>query len=164
MPGSTGPFTVREVSKISGITLSPDGRYVYVVVNQSRSLDTERSVARPPKCHHHVSELWTYVYRPRGRAVTEHLLTPSKITAWLDCDHYLTLRKGVDAGLLEVEHTHLGDFARLLVEKGNQHELECLERYRAKGPPFMKCRLDSRESRSLTGWRGWAPRGRTGST
>ena len=55
--------------------------------------------------------------------MTEHLLTPSKITAWLDCDHYLTLRKRVDAGLLEVQPTHLGEFARLLLEKGNQHEL-----------------------------------------
>ena len=26
------------------------------------------------------------------------LLTPSKITAWLDCAHYLTLRRAVDAG------------------------------------------------------------------
>jgi len=65
--------------------------------------------------------------------VTEHLLTPSKITAWLDCDHYLTLRKRLDAGLLEVQPTHMGEFARLLFEKGNQHERECLEKYRAEG-------------------------------
>ena len=28
------------------------------------------------------------------------LITPSKITAWLDCPHYLTLRGRVDAGQL----------------------------------------------------------------
>jgi predicted RecB family nuclease len=65
--------------------------------------------------------------------VTEHLLTPSKVTAWLDCDHYLTLRRRVDARLLEVQPTHLGDFARLLLEKGRQHEIECLEKYRHEG-------------------------------
>ncbi len=66
-------------------------------------------------------------------AMTEQLLTPSKITAWLDCAHYLTLRGRVDAGLLEVESSHFGDFAQLLVEKGAQHELECLEKYRSEG-------------------------------
>ena len=65
--------------------------------------------------------------------MTEPLLTPSKITAWLDCDHYLTLRKRVDAGHLEVEFTPLGEFARLLFEKGNEHERECLEKFRAEG-------------------------------
>ncbi len=65
--------------------------------------------------------------------MTEQLLTPSKITAWLDCAHYLTLRERVDAGLLEVEPSHLGEFAQLLVEKGAQHELECLEKYRSEG-------------------------------
>jgi predicted RecB family nuclease len=65
--------------------------------------------------------------------MTEQLLTPSKITAWLDCAHYLTLRERVDAGLLDVEPSYLGAFAQLLVEKGIQHELECLEKFRSEG-------------------------------
>jgi len=33
---------------------------------------------------------------------TDRLLTPSKITAWLDCAHYLTLRHQVDTGSRQV--------------------------------------------------------------
>lgn len=65
--------------------------------------------------------------------MAERLLSPSKITAWLDCGHYLTLREQVDAGLLNVEFTHFGSFARLLADKGTQHESDCLEHYRADG-------------------------------
>ena len=35
--------------------------------------------------------------------MADRLLSPSKITAWLDCGHYLTLRERLDAGLLEAE-------------------------------------------------------------
>ncbi len=65
--------------------------------------------------------------------MADRLLSPSKITAWLDCGHYLTLRERVDAGLLEVELAGFGSFARLLADKGSQHEAECLEHYRAEG-------------------------------
>ena len=34
--------------------------------------------------------------------MTERLLTPSKITAWLDCAHFLTLSHQVDSGALTV--------------------------------------------------------------
>ncbi len=63
----------------------------------------------------------------------DRLLSPSKITAWLDCAHYLTLRERLDAGLLDVELSGFGSFARLLADKGRQHEAECLEHYRATG-------------------------------
>jgi predicted RecB family nuclease len=65
--------------------------------------------------------------------MTDRLLSPSKITAWLDCAHYLTLRERLDAGLLDVELSHFGSFARLLADKGSQHEAECLAHYRAAG-------------------------------
>ncbi len=60
----------------------------------------------------------------------ERLLTPSKITAWLDCAHYLTLRTQVDDGLLTVKSTPFGSLAQLLVDKGLQHEDDCLSQYR----------------------------------
>ncbi len=63
----------------------------------------------------------------------DRLLSPSKITAWLDCAHYLTLRERADAGRLDAELSHFGGFARLLADKGSQHEAECLAHYRAEG-------------------------------
>ena len=65
--------------------------------------------------------------------MADRLLSPSKITAWLDCGHYLTLRDRLDAGLLRTEFTGFGSFARLLADKGSQHEAECLAHYRAMG-------------------------------
>ena len=39
--------------------------------------------------------------------MTERSITPSKITAWLDCAHYLTLRHQVDDGLRAAPQTGL---------------------------------------------------------
>jgi uncharacterized protein len=58
--------------------------------------------------------------------MSERLLTPSKITAWLECAHFLTLRNRADAGTLKVEPTPMGELAELLVEKGSTHERDCL--------------------------------------
>ncbi len=65
--------------------------------------------------------------------MTQRLLTPSKITAWLDCSHYLTLRHRVDAGDLELSGSRFGSFAELLAAKGVQHEEACLANYREQG-------------------------------
>ena len=65
--------------------------------------------------------------------MVERLLTPSKITAWLGCGHYLSLRNQVDSGLLSPRSTPLGEFAELLIDKGNQHESSCLDDYEAMG-------------------------------
>ena len=65
--------------------------------------------------------------------MTERLLTPTKITAWLDCAHYLTLLDQVDAGELELDGPRFGSFAQLLFDKGNEHEAACLARYEAEG-------------------------------
>ena len=51
-------------------------------------------------------------------SVTDRLITPSKITAWLDCAHFLTLRNRVDDGLLTEPDPTFGSFARLLAAKG----------------------------------------------
>jgi uncharacterized protein len=65
--------------------------------------------------------------------MVERLLTPSKITAWLGCSHFLTLRHQVESGLLTPRQTPLNALAEILIEKGNQHELSCLEDYEALG-------------------------------
>ena len=76
-------------------------------------------------------------YRPRmrdtgcdggGNSVVERVISPSKITAWLDCPHYLTLRTRVEDGLLVEPDTVFGSFSRLLQAKGQLHEVDCLER------------------------------------
>jgi uncharacterized protein len=54
--------------------------------------------------------------------MAEPLLTPSKITAWLDCAHFLTLRHEVDAGAREPAPSLFGDVARMLLQKGLDHE------------------------------------------
>jgi uncharacterized protein len=58
--------------------------------------------------------------------MVERLLTPSKIAAWLECGHFLSLRNQVDAGSLSVAPAARGSLADLLVQKGAQHESECL--------------------------------------
>src|SRR5665213_2968264 len=65
--------------------------------------------------------------------MTERLLTPSKITAWLGCAHYLTLNNHVESGELTVAPSTLNALADILVEKGNQHETNCLDEYEALG-------------------------------
>ena len=65
--------------------------------------------------------------------MSERLLTPSKITAWLGCAHYLTLNNAVDAGRLRVAPSALSALAEILVTKGNQHEAHCWDDYEALG-------------------------------
>jgi uncharacterized protein len=59
--------------------------------------------------------------------MVDRLITPSKITAWLECSHFLSLRNRADAGTLVVEPRPLGSLADLLIEKGAQHERNCLQ-------------------------------------
>ena len=53
------------------------------------------------------------------------MLTPSRISAWLECDHYMTLRDRADAGLIDPDLS-LGGYARLLMSKGDSHERDQL--------------------------------------
>ena len=75
-------------------------------------------------------------------------LSPSKITAWLECEHYLTLknrqnRPKADEPVSEQREDSAQDdnteatfpappenFAELLIAKGIYHEKECLKRYK----------------------------------
>ena len=53
------------------------------------------------------------------------IISPSVVTAWLACPHSLTLRlngKGKPNSA-----RHFGNFAQLIMDRGNQHEANCLE-------------------------------------
>jgi predicted RecB family nuclease len=65
--------------------------------------------------------------------MADRLLTPSKITAWLDCAHFLTLRHEVEAGARTVDRSPFGEMAQMLLDKGLEHEQAVLDRYRADG-------------------------------
>jgi len=65
--------------------------------------------------------------------MADRLLTPSKITAWLDCAHFLTLKHEVEAGTRTVESSPFGEMAQMLLDKGLEHEQAVLDRYRAEG-------------------------------
>lgn len=64
---------------------------------------------------------------------SKRLLTPSKVTAWLDCPHYLTLRNRVEDGLLVETKAGFGSFAELLMAKGLAHEQQCLDEFERQG-------------------------------
>jgi predicted RecB family nuclease len=61
------------------------------------------------------------------------LLTPTKISAWLECSHHLSLSQAVEAGTLTVTTGHLSAFARLLMEKGMDHERAQLQYLQSEG-------------------------------
>ena len=62
------------------------------------------------------------------------LLTPTKITAWLDCPHYLSLSNRLAAGQLSSRNLgSVGSMARMLMEKGNLHEQQLHDIYLAQG-------------------------------
>nr|CRL68248.1 ATPase [Mycolicibacterium malmesburyense] len=88
--------------------------------------------------------------------MARRLITPSKITAWLDCPHYLTLRNGVDDGeLAEPEHK-LGSFARLLLHKGEIHEQHCLAEYEGESKSIY--RVPPRRNHEHEPFEAWVDR------
>ena len=68
-----------------------------------------------------------------GNTRHERVASPSKVSAWLDCEHYLNLRHQVDDGTLDPPDPAFSAFAQLLVDKGLQHEEECLRWYENAG-------------------------------
>ena len=79
------------------------------------------------------------------------LMTPSKITAWLECPHYLTLRRQVDEGQREKPDPTYSSFARLLAEKGLVHEQDCLRTYERQGKSIYRV-PPQRERESFQAW------------
>lgn len=86
--------------------------------------------------------------------MTERYITPSKITAWLDCAHFLALKHQVEDGLREAPTSGMGSFARLLADKGLQHETACLDEYERQGMSIL--RVSEREKREA--FRDWVAR------
>lgn len=64
--------------------------------------------------------------------MTERLISPSAITAWLDCEHFLALKHQVEDGLRGKSPGGFGSFAQLLADKGLEHEAACLAEYEAQ--------------------------------
>ena len=83
--------------------------------------------------------------------MAERLLTPSKITAWLDCAHYLTLKHEVEAGTRPRPRQPFGSFAQLLLDKGLEHEADVLARYEADGRSILRWRTSARTNPSPPG-------------
>jgi uncharacterized protein len=81
----------------------------------------------------------------------ERLLTPSKITAWLGCAHYLTMRHEVESGEREEPPRGTSAFARLLMDKGLVHETACLEAYEAAGLNVVRA-PDKEKGESFGAW------------
>jgi hypothetical protein len=78
-------------------------------------------------------------------------MTPSKVTAWLECAHYLTLRNRVDSGHLHDPKPVFGSFARLLADKGLAHERDCLEDYRRQRMSILEV-PQRREGERFSDW------------
>lgn len=64
--------------------------------------------------------------------MSQHLITPSKITAWLECPHYLTLDSEVAAGIRTRPDSVTGSYAELLRDRGVVHEKACLAAIKAQ--------------------------------
>ncbi len=84
------------------------------------------------------------------------LLTPSKITAWLDCAHFLTLQHEVEAGLRTQPHSAFGDMAAMLFDKGIRHELDCLAYYEREGRTVF--RVPERNAAAHESFEAWVAR------
>ena len=84
--------------------------------------------------------------------MAERLLTPSKITAWLDCAHFLTLRHEVDSGVREPAPNMFGEMAQMLMEKGLEHEQAVLEQCRVKGRDVFEVPDWDRGTESFNQW------------
>tara|TARA_B100000029_G_C17556518_1_gene951858 strand:- start:120 stop:2126 length:2007 start_codon:yes stop_codon:yes gene_type:complete len=98
-------------------------------------------------------------------------LSPSKITAWLECEHYLTLknrqnrRPKADEPVSEQREDSAQDdntettspappknFSEMLIEKGNFHERECLKRYKEEYGDSVLEVSDKEEGESFKAW------------
>lgn len=85
-----------------------------------------------------------------GVHVETRIVTPSKVSAWLECPHYLTVQAGVESGLLAKPTSVFGSFAELVMAKGLEHEESCLDAYRQQGANILT--VESRSGRSFQQW------------
>lgn len=83
--------------------------------------------------------------------MAEQLLTPSKITAWLDCGYFLTLRHEVDSGARKPDSHTFGEMAQMLAQKGLDHEAAVLAQYRLAGRKVFEV-PDRKARESFAAW------------
>jgi len=88
--------------------------------------------------------------------MADRLLTPSKITAWLDCAHFLTLQHEVEAGARPQPSGSFGEMAQMLLAKGMEHETAVLERYRVEG--LSVCVVPDRDRENNESFQRWVDR------
>jgi uncharacterized protein len=86
-----------------------------------------------------------------GRATPDRLITPSSITAWLDCAHFLGLKHQVEDGVRPAASGAMGAFARLLADKGLQHEAACLADYEQQGRSVLRV-PDRQRGETFAAW------------
>lgn len=84
--------------------------------------------------------------------MAERLLTPSKITAWLDCAHFLTLHHEMENGLREPPLKVFGAMADMLMQKGLDHEAAVLKQYRSEGRDVFEVSDWERGKESFVQW------------
>jgi predicted RecB family nuclease len=73
--------------------------------------------------------------------MTERLITPTKISEWLGCEHSLALYL---RGVAGADHD-LNDLATILQEKGLEHEGRVLADYRAAGRKVLEVAMEAHE-------------------
>ena len=83
--------------------------------------------------------------------MTSRLLTPTKITAFLDCAHSLTLERRRDAGEVFATAGPGGEMADMLRQKGLEHEQACLDHYRGEGKRVLEV-PDRRDDERFDQW------------
>lgn len=82
--------------------------------------------------------------------MAQRITTPSKVSAWLECPHYLTLESRVEDGSLKAPKSVYGSFADLVMKKGREHEDACLDAYDQLGKRILP--IEPRGSRSFEQW------------
>lgn len=82
--------------------------------------------------------------------MTQRITTPSKVSAWLECPHYLTLQSRVEDGSLKAPKSVYGSFADLVMKKGLEHEKACLDAYDQPDKQILP--IEPRGDRSFEQW------------
>ncbi|MBK7019716.1 MAG: hypothetical protein IPH38_09025 [Candidatus Microthrix sp.] len=84
--------------------------------------------------------------------MTARLLTPSKITAWLSCEHALTLQHQLESGaIVPVAQRRSGRSPGCWPPRGLEHEAACLAAYRAQGLSVLEI-PDRKRSETFAEW------------
>ena len=90
---------------------SRSGEYAHTAVTE---LKDGTNPGQKPVALGHLANAVTPI--GHNELMADRLLTPSKITAWLDCAHFLTLQHEVEARTRPKPSGSFGEFAALTIE------------------------------------------------